>query len=273
MKKTIAIIVAVLATTLAAQAQIGKKMAVNGKVENGYDFWLYAPEAYFDGTEQEFPLIIYLHGQKLCGKGLRDSDRYYTLEAISMGREINAMVVAPQNPGGSWKPERLNNILEWTIENYRVDPNRVYVIGMSLGGYGTMDFVGSYPEKIAAAIALCGGSTLKDVQGMGELPFWIIHGTADRAINISKSKRVVEELKAEGNDNLLRYEWLPGASHGDLARICYMKEAYDWLFSHDKGIEPQTVNRDIIINLETMKGTYKGLRTRNKTPIPTVTSF
>ena len=270
MKKVIALILIAVAANLGANAQIGKMAAMKGKVTNGYDFWLYAPQQYFERTTDKFPVIIYLHGRGMVGKGLRNADKYYTLEAIAMGREINAMVIAPQNPSGSWKPERLNNILNWVLENYRADPDSVYVIGMSLGGYGTMDFVGTYPEKIAAAIALCGGTTLKDVQGMGKFPFWILHGTADEAVNIRESKKVVEALKQAGNDSLLRYDWLPGANHGRLARICYMKQAYEWLLSHSRANKPQVVNRDVVIDMGAIANTYKGLRTRNKTPIPIV---
>ena len=270
MKKVIALILIAIAASLGANAQIGKMAAMKGKVTNGYDFWLYAPQQYFERTTDKFPVIIYLHGRGMVGKGLRNADKYYTLEAIAMGREINAMVIAPQNPSGSWKPERLNNILNWVLENYRADPDSVYVIGMSLGGYGTMDFVGTYPEKIAAAIALCGGTTLKDVQGMGKFPFWILHGTADEAVNIRESKKVVEALKQAGNDSLLRYDWLPGANHGRLARICYMKQAYEWLLSHSRANKPQVVNRDVVIDMGAIANTYKGLRTRNKTPIPIV---
>ncbi len=76
-------------------------------------------------------------------------------------------------------------------EHYDVDTTRVYVIGMSLGGYGTLDFVGTYPQRVAAAMALCGGSTLKDMSGLADVPFWIQHGTADRAVPVSQSKAVV----------------------------------------------------------------------------------
>ena len=186
------------------------------------------------------------------------------------------MVIAPQNPGGSWKPERLNNVLEWVVNNYNVDTTRIYVVGMSLGGYGAMDFVGTYPHKIAAAMALCGGCTLKDVQGLGELPFWILHGTADRAVVVGESKKVVNALKEQGNDNLLRFDWLPGANHGALARIYYLEQTYQWLFSHTLNDNPRRVNRDIVINLDVMSTAYKGLNSKGtitkvssiKNPVP-----
>lgn len=92
--------------------------------------------------------------------------------------------------------------------NYSMDSTRVYVIGMSLGGYGTLDFTGTYPNKVAAAMALCGGCTLKDKTGLGKVPLWIIHGTADRAVSIKESKVVVDELKQTNNDKRLKFDWL-----------------------------------------------------------------
>jgi len=262
MKKTLLTIIIAFIATFAAQAQAGKMAAIKGKVNNGYDFWLYAPQSYFERPDSKCPVIIYLHGAALCGHGLRAHKKYLTIDAIDKGREIETMVIAPQNPGGGWKPEKLNNVLEWVMEHYRVDPDRIYVVGMSLGGYGAMDFVGTYPHKIAAAMALCGGCTLKDVQGLGKLPFWIFHGTADRAVGIAKSKSVVRELQEQHNDSLLRYTWLHGANHGRLARIFYLDQTYQWLLSHNKSDNPQQVNRDVTIDLNTMKNAYNGLSTR-----------
>lgn len=266
MKKILSTFVFVVITLMVANAQPGKMAAITNKVSNGYDFWLYAPQSYFDNPDAKMPLIIYLHGAKLCGHGLRSFHKYLTLDAIAKGRNIEAMVVAPQNHGGGWKPERLNNILEWVVDNYRVDTNRIYVVGMSLGGYGAMDFVGTYSHKIAAAMALCGGCTLSDVQGLGTLPFWILHGTADYAVTIGQSKKVVNALKEQGNDKLLRFDWLPGANHGRLARIYYLEQTYQWLFSHSLSDNPRQVNRDIVINLDVMSNAYKSLNSKGTIP-------
>jgi len=262
MKRILFFLVLIVAVQQVALAQPGKMAAMKGKVSNGYDFWLYAPQSYYDNPDAKQPVIIYLHGAKLCGRGLRSFHKYLTLDAIAKGRDIDAMVIAPQNHGGGWKPERLNNVLEWVVDNFPVDTTRIYVVGMSLGGYGAMDFVGTYPHKIAAAMALCGGCTLKDAQGLGTLPFWILHGTADRAVTIGQSKKVVSALQQQDNDKLLRFDWLPGANHGRLARIFYLDETYKWLFEHTKGDNPQQVNRDIIINLDVMSRAYKGLNSR-----------
>lgn len=244
--------------TLSAFAQRGQLAAMRNVVDGGYNFWLYAPNEYVN-ENRRVPVIIFLHGASLCGNNLQRVRRYGLLHAISKGRYYPCMVIAPQNPGGSWKPEKIARVLDWVIEHHDVDTTRIYVIGMSLGGYGTLDFAGTYPDRVAAAMALCGGSTLKDFSGLGQIPLWILHGTADRAVPISQSKKVVEAIKESGHDKLLRYDWIPGASHGDLARLLYLKQTYDWLFFHTTLDNPREVERDISISKADLKNAYTNL--------------
>ena len=224
-------------------------------IPGGYDFWVYTPEDYFY-TQEQTPCIIFLHGASLCSSNLNRSRRYGPLDAIVRGRQIPALVVVPQNPGGAWNPKKVNDVLEWTKEHYKMDSTRVYVIGMSLGGYGTMDFAGTYPGKVAAAMALCGGCSLKDQTGLGQLPLWIIHGTADRAVSVRQSQTVVEGLKVKGLDTRLRYDWWKGASHGALARVLYMTKTYEWLFSHSTRDPERNVNTVIDIQQGDLKNAY-----------------
>lgn len=244
--------------TLTAFAQSGQLAAMRNVVDGGYNFWLYAPNEYVN-ENRRVPVIIFLHGASLCGNNLQRVRRYGLLHAISKGRYYPCMVIAPQNPGGSWKPEKIARVLDWVIEHHDVDTTRIYVIGMSLGGYGTLDFAGTYPDRVAASMALCGGSTLKDFSGLGQIPLWILHGTADRAVPISQSKKVVEAIKESGHDKLLRYDWIPGASHGDLARLLYLKQTYDWLFFHTTLDNPREVERDISISKADLKNAYTNL--------------
>lgn len=241
-----------------ARAQYDFIRPVKDSIPGGYNFWVYTPLDYYYSLERT-PVIIFLHGQSLCGRDLNRVRRYGPLDAIVRGREIEALVLVPQNPGGAWNPKKINDVLEWAKRHYAMDSTRVYVVGMSLGGYGTMDFAGTYPDKVAAAMALCGGCTLKDKEGLGRLPLWIIHGTADRAVPIRQSQTVVEELQRKHLDSRLRFDWLPRASHGALARILYMKKTYDWLFTHSLRDWKRPVNRKMDIDRSDLSSAYNDM--------------
>lgn len=238
---------------------------VKDSIPNGYNFWVYTPIDYFYSQEHT-PVIIFLHGASLCGRNLNRVRRYGPLDAIVKGREIEALTIVPQNPGGAWNPKKIMDVLDWVKRNYACDTTRVYVLGMSLGGYGTMDVCATYPDRIAAGMAFCGGSSLKDVSGLGKLPFWIIHGTADRAVPIKQSKVVVEKLKESGNDTRLLYDWWQGANHGAPARLFYLRKTYEWLFSHSLLDKDRPVNRDISILYEDLRKVYDDVNRGNNTP-------
>lgn len=258
MKRLIFILCMILCTLQHTLAQYDFIRPVKDSIPDGYNFWVYTPLDYYYSLEHT-PVIIFLHGQSLCGNNLEKVRRYGPLDAIVKGRQIEALVIVPQNPGGSWNPKKINEVLKWTKKNYAMDSTRVYVIGMSLGGYGTLDFAGTYPDKIAAAMALCGGCTLKDKSGLGKLPLWIIHGTADKAVPLKQSKNVVENLQNSNNDSRLKFDWLKGASHGALARILYMNKTYEWLFSHSLLDKGRPVNNNIDIKKSDLSKAYQDM--------------
>lgn len=226
-----------------------------GVVKDGYNFWLSVPDTY-EAQQEKMPVVLFLHGASLCGNDLSRVRRYGCLHAISMGRDIDALVVAPQNPGGAWNPQRIMAVLDWVKEHYALDTNRLYVLGMSLGGYGTFDFTATYPDKIAASMALCGGSSRKDFCGLNRVPLWIIHGTADRDVPLSRSQVIVDAMKACGPTDLLRFDKFRGVNHSQPAKIFYLPETYQWLFSHSRADSPRFVNKDISITVEDLGRAY-----------------
>ena len=119
-----------------------------------------------------------------------------------------------------------------------------------------MDVCATYPDRIAAGMALCGGCSYKDVSGLGDLPFWIIHGTADRAVPVKQSKVVVDKLVKDGKDTRLIYDWWKGANHGTPARVFYLKKTYQWLFSHSLSDKDRPVNRNICITMSDLGMAY-----------------
>jgi predicted peptidase len=199
-----------------------------------YAFWLHLPADSI--LKAKPPVLIFLHGKSLSGTDLTRVKRYGVISEIEKGRKIPAVVVAPQTSNG-WDPIKVMSVLSFVKKNFDVDTNRVYVVGMSMGGYGTLNFAGKYPEQVAAAVALCGGGNIKDGCNLATVPLWIQHGTLDEAVPISESEKIVRAIKnCNGGENL-KYTALKGADHGDLEKMFRTDELYDWLFQFTKEVQ------------------------------------
>ncbi len=238
--------------------------AYRGVVANGYNFWVSVPDTYEMGQDT-MPVIVFLHGHSLCGSDLNRVRKYGCLDAISMGRDINALIIAPQNPGGPWNAKKVMDVIEYVQEHYAMDTNRISLVGMSLGGYGTFEVAATYPEKFSAAMALCGGSSRKDFCGLNKLPLWIIHGTADKDVPISQSEKIVAAMKACGPTKLLRFDRFKGVNHSQLAKMFYLPDTYRWLLAHTKNEKKRTLNTSISITVADMGAAYQNIdRAANK---------
>ncbi|MFK7787381.1 MAG: dienelactone hydrolase family protein [Crocinitomicaceae bacterium] len=213
---------------LTASAQLS---AVKGK--SSYNYWINLPSDSILNSRP--PVLIFLHGRSLSGTDLNKVKRYGVISEVEKGRQIPAIVIAPQVKSGSaWSPDKLLTLLKDIQSQYVTDTNRVYVCGMSMGGYGTLHFIGKYPEKLTAGVALCGGGKSGDACNLSKVPLWIQHGTADKPVPVSESRKIVKAIKAcDGGKNLI-YKEIAGASHGAMEREFRKNDMYDWLFSKVK---------------------------------------
>lgn len=193
-----------------------------------YPFWMNLPADSI--LTNKPPILIFLHGKSLSGTDLSRVRKYGVIHEMDKGRKIPAIVVAPQVANGAWNPDKVLEILQYVQKNYNTDSARIYVVGMSLGGYGTFDFAGKHADKITAGVAMCGGGNPRTACNIATIPFWVIHGNRDYAVPISKSVEMVKAIRScNGGTNLLFTE-VPGADHGDLERIFRTDELYEWLF-------------------------------------------
>jgi predicted esterase/LysM repeat protein len=257
MKKALLIIIICL-LPMALSAQL---YACRDSVKDSYDFWLYVPKDY-NPSVCEKPVVIFLHGKSLCGNDLNQVRQYGCIDALEMGRTIDAFVIAPQAQG-AWNPQKVMQIYDWAKQRYTVDTNRLYVLGMSMGGYGTIDFTATYPDRVAAAVALCGGATKKQLCGLNEVPLWIVHGTADNLVPVRASDRVVDSMCMCGDTSLLIFDRLEKINHSQLAGVFYLDQTYEWLFSHSLSDSIKTSNHIYPMNKEILDKAFKGLRKTN----------
>lgn len=262
MKKLLFVICVLFMLPLASSAQ--QLMACRGFIEDCYDFWLYLPDNYEEA--EELPLVMFLHGKSLSGDSLEMVLRYGSIDALLMGRNIKAIVAAPQAQS-SWEPDKVMALYDWLDDHYKVDTNRFYVLGMSMGGYGTLNVAAKYPHRIAAGIAMCGGASGDELCGLTTMPLWIIHGTADDLVPISCSDRVVDSMRSCGDTTRLIYHRLEGENHSRLARIFYLKQTYDWLLSHSLLDKDRPVNRAYTMSTELIDAGYNDMDPKFKVNI------
>ena len=231
--------------------------AYRDSVREGYDFLLYVPSG-ADTSQALLPTVLFLHGKSLCGTDLNQVMRYGTIDALKRGLQLDAVVIAPQTEAVGWKADRLDRVVDFVTRKYPCDPDRLYVIGMSMGGWGTFKMVHCYPEKIAAALALCGGYTESSISGLSEVPLWVIHGFRDTVTAVSYSATLVKRLYDSGLGSRLIYDQ-PACGHAELARMFYLPEMYEWLFSHNLQDKGRPVNLGYTFTEQKMNAAYSRL--------------
>ena len=235
-------------------------IAHRGCIKDGYDFWLYVPKDY-NPNDHSKPLVMFLHGRTLCGNDLKLVRNYGCINAVERGVCIDALIVAPQAQG-AWNPQKVHEVYEWVKSHYSVNSRRFYVIGMSMGGYGTLDYAATYPNEVAAAMAMCGGATVKSLCGLNDVPLWIVHGTADAAVSVNCSQRVVDEMCVCGDTSRLIFNKMKGVNHTRLARVFYLDQTYDWLFSHSLSDSARVANKSYTITNILLNNAYANLENK-----------
>ena len=196
-----------------------------------YPFWINIPQ---NESAEKQPVLIFLHGKSLSGTDLNRVRRYGVLRAMDKGRKIPAIVVAPQLAKGNWNPEKVLEILEYVKKNYNVDESRIYVCGMSLGGYGTLHFAGKYADKITAAVAICGGGNTNDACKLATIPIWIQHGDKDYIVPLSESQKIVNAIRKCNDKANLIFTIIKGGNHGTVESIFHEDAMYNWLFKQKR---------------------------------------
>ena len=260
--KRILIITMLLAASFVAKGQ--KLYDYSDVVSNGYDFLVYLPESY-ENSQEELPVILYLHGKSCTGTDINMVTKYGTITALRKGVDVNAIVIAPQVEiyKNGWEPKKVMAVMDYVTSNFRVDENRMYVVGMSMGGSGTYKVIGAYPDKFAAAITMC-GTCWVDIKPIAKVPLWVIHGVDDTATPFSRSTDFVKKMEAANTTSRLRYSWLEGCGHSILARVYMLEKVYEWLFKHSLTDEGRPMSKEYDVTSDDLHNLYKNLKTKPK---------
>jgi len=196
-----------------------------------YPHLVVLPDGYDRTPAKRWPLILFLHGSGERGNDLTMIKNEGPQGYINQGHPLPFIVVSPQCPEWeSWSPERLMRLIDQIEAAYRVDPKRIYVTGLSLGGIGTYDLAATYPQKFAALAPLSGMENPEIVERLKSIPIWIFHGADDAIVPTRFSIDMANRLKEAGADFKLTI--YPGVGHGGWDKTYANPALYAWFLDH-----------------------------------------
>ena len=211
-------------------------------------YWEYLPPHYGNGAL--YPLIVFHHGLGENGNGGSDLDDVLVhgppkhIEANDWPESRPFIVLSPQQANGCPTAAQVHSFLTFAVENYDVDPKRIYLTGLSCGGNATWDYLADHTdERIAAAVPICGlGVAAFGRTGcaMGKVPIWAFVGDEDSANNVRGSTETVASLEACTNPAAVdvRLKIYPGVGHESWPPVYAVTDPavdiYAWMLSHPK---------------------------------------
>ena len=196
-------------------------------------YWLALPADYAKQLKKKWPLLLFLHGAGERGDNLELVKVHGPTKLIKQGRQFPFIVVAPQCPANDWwRPDMLAALLDDIERQYRVDKRRVYVTGISMGGFGTWALALEFPHRFAAIVPICGGGYWWAAPRIKHLPVWVFHGKKDRVVPFERSAEMVAALRQCGGN--VKFTAYPKADHDSWTVTYENPELYKWLLSHTK---------------------------------------
>jgi len=200
----------------------------------GVRYGLFKPPGY--DARKLYPMVVYLHGS-------RDTvSRDLNLYQPAVQAEYPCFVLTPkcENPdqgwGNTWKDgytpatAKTLTLLDSLVRRYRIDTRRLYLYGISMGGFGVFSILAKEPDKFAAAYAVCGGSNVAAAGSLLDTPLWIFHGAEDDIVPVSLSRDVYKEIVKLGGKKV-RYTEYPGVKHNSWENVSREASLMSWLFS------------------------------------------
>ena len=233
---------------------IDRTATVSGAVHR---YQVYVPAAYAESARR-WPVILFLHGAGERGSdGLLQTNVGLPMAIRNASAHYPAIVIIPQLSSDSlWvgtSAQAAMAALDQTVGEFRTDPDRVYLTGLSMGGNGTWNLAYQYPDRFAAIAPICGfitpiprlGASRAIVQAdsgdafaaiarrLKRVPTWIFHGEIDPAVSVTESRRAADALKAVGGD--VRYTEFLGSGHNVWDATYASPQFQEWLFAQHRG--------------------------------------
>ncbi len=197
------------------------------------EYLLYLPRQYYE-SEEPMPLILFLHGRGERGDDLEKIKKHGPPKILQDKDDFPFVVVSPQCPDDTWwSAEVLDALLDEVLAEYRVDEDRVYLTGLSMGGYGAWSFAQASPGRFAAVAPICGGGERRRARLIKDIPIWVFHGAKDNTVPIKESQAMVDALEECGGN--VKFTIYPDAGHDSWTETYNNPELYEWFLRHKRG--------------------------------------
>jgi predicted peptidase len=183
--------------------------------------------------EKEITIRVKFNYLLFLPEGYESSVKTHGLpKLLETKRDFPFVVVSPQSARGGWNPDALNALLDEALAKYKVDPDRVYLTGLSMGGAGSWELATSFPGRFAAVAPICGRGNPREAHRLKDLPIWAFHGAKDPTVPVAHSEEMVRAIKeAGGNPKLTIY---PEARHDSWTETYNNPELYKWFLDHKR---------------------------------------
>lgn len=205
---------------------------------NTFDYLLYVPKADASQPGKRWPLVLFLHGAGERGTNVNLVAVHGPPKQAAAGREFPFILVSPQCPANqTWDNDALLALLDTLQSQLSVDPTRVYVTGLSMGGSGTWSLALRYPERFAAVAPICGwGDRIRALLptqqlALKTLGFWAFHGGKDNGVPLTESQKMVDAVKRAGVTDV-KLTVYPNDGHDSWTHAYNEPEFYEWLLKH-----------------------------------------
>jgi predicted peptidase len=205
-----------------------------------FPFVVFVPKDY--KGDKEYPVILFLHGAgetkgKGKGKGKMPAEVGIGPAIKKREKTFPFITIIPQAETFGWGADTANakralGMLEQVQKEYKTDPKRVYLTGLSMGGFGTWSLAAKYPDKWAAIAPVCGGGNVKDAAKIKDLPIWCFHGDADTAVKVELSRNMIKAVEEAGGKP--KYTEYPKVGHNSWDKAYGTDELYTWFLEHKK---------------------------------------
>lgn len=199
----------------------------------------YLPQGYTKQAGEKWPLILFLHGAGERGDDL-EQIKNHGIPKVLETRDLPFVVLSPQCPPDSWWSDylpALDGLIAESLATLNVDPRRVYLTGLSMGGFGTWHMAVEYPQRFAAIAPICGGGpwmygVYQRLEAIRHLPTWVFHGAKDDIVAPAESQRMVERLQELGGN--VCFTLYPDADHNSWEATYNNPMLFDWFLAHKK---------------------------------------